>query len=46
MTRFPISAALTIAMLGIGLTLLPRVAPAIKGPDVSAITGLDRKSVV
>lgn len=40
MTRFPISAALTIATLGAGLALLPRVAPAIKGPDISALTGL------
>lgn len=40
MARFPTSAALTIAMLGAGLALLARLAPAIKGPDFSAIARL------
>lgn len=40
MTRFPAQTALSIATLGVVLTLLPRIAPAIKGPDLAELTSL------
>jgi lysophospholipase L1-like esterase len=39
-TRFPTQTALTIASLGVLFALLPRVAPAIKGPSLSQLTSL------
>jgi lysophospholipase L1-like esterase len=39
-TRFPTQTALTIASLGALFALLPRVAPAIKGPSLSQLTSL------
>jgi lysophospholipase L1-like esterase len=40
MMRFPTSAALTIVTLGASLTLLPRIAPAVKGPRLVELTAL------
>jgi lysophospholipase L1-like esterase len=40
LTRFPTQTALTIAALGALLALLPRVAPAIKGPHLDQLTAL------
>jgi lysophospholipase L1-like esterase len=39
-TRFPTQTALTIASLGALFALLPRVAPAIKGPSLSQLASL------
>jgi lysophospholipase L1-like esterase len=39
-TRFPTQTALTIASLGVLFALLPRVAPAIKGPRLSQLASL------
>jgi lysophospholipase L1-like esterase len=39
-TRFPVQTALTIATLGALFALLPRVAPAIKGPRLSQLASL------
>jgi lysophospholipase L1-like esterase len=39
-TRFPTQTALTIATLGALLALLPRLAPAIKGPRLAQLTAL------
>jgi lysophospholipase L1-like esterase len=39
-TQFPAQTALTIAALGITLALLPRVAPAIKGPHLTQLATL------
>ncbi len=40
MTRFPTSTAFTILTLGAILALLPRVAPALKGPNLGDLTAL------
>jgi lysophospholipase L1-like esterase len=40
MMRFPTSAALTIVTLGVLLGLLPRLAPALKGPRLAELTRL------
>lgn len=40
MTKFPAQTAATIATLGAVLTLLPRIAPAIKGPHLAELASL------
>ncbi len=40
MMRFPTSAALTIVTLGASLALLPRLAPALKGPRLAEVAAL------
>lgn len=40
MRRFPVSAALTIATLGTLMAVLPRLAPALKGPQLTELSAL------
>jgi len=40
MRRFPVSAGLTIATLGTLMAVLPRLAPALKGPQLTELTAL------